>query len=202
MSFNKEKEAELEFNYQGVLEFVDAKQFLKETPYTSHQINGAIKRYCNKQEVEKPMNFTEMEKFIPEFVEFWLSENPEDHIDRLDLVNSLNNYIPFSIVWKAKSQSSNIINPKLMGKVGQMIIFKNALGQAIKVCNSHAKRNPKLDRKELSEGLIMGFSSLLPMVANNALPEPPEALTRLVGAFNAGNENVLKTADSLRLIEA
>jgi hypothetical protein len=199
MSFDFEQERTLEFKYQGVLGYAEAKQFLDKTPYTAAKINGAIKR----SGLEKPKNFIEMEEFVNDLADFWLDTNPEVHTQGEVMLNqALSNYIAFAIVWKAKSKSSSILDPTLMNSTGQMIVIKNTLGQAIKICNSHAKRNPALNRKELAEGLILGFSALLPMVAKNTLPEIPEKLTRLIGAFNAGDKNILKAANALTQIEA
>ena len=199
MSFNFEQERTLEFKYQGVLDYVDAKQFLSKTPYTAAKINGAIKR----SGLEKPKSFIEMEDFVNDLADFWLDTNPEVHTDGDKvLYRSLSNYIAFAIVWKSKSKTSSIFDPTLMGKVGKMITFKNGLGQAIKIINSHAKRDPSLNREEVAEGFILGFSSLLPMITNNNAPEIPEDLTRLIGAFFAGDKNILEAADALKQIEA
>jgi len=193
-----EKERTLEFKYQGVLGYAEAKQFLSKTPYTSAKINGAIKR----SGLEKPNSFIEMENFIKDLADFWLDANPEVHTDGEQvLYRSLSNYVAFAIVWKAKSKSSSIFDPTLMASTGQMIVIKNALGQALKITNSYAKRNPALNREELAEGYIIGFSTLLPMISNNDFPEIPETVTRLLGAYFAKDKNVLAVADSLRLIE-
>ena len=198
MSFNFEQERVLEHKYQGVLNYVDAKHFLDETPYTAAKINSAIKRFCNADGAETPKNFIDMELFVNDLADFWLDANPEAHDQGEHILHeSLSNYIAFAIVWKHKSKSSGIYEPELMAKCGAMIVFKNTLGQVIKIHNSCVKRNPVLKREEIANGLIDGFALLLPMVANSQIPAPKEELTRLVGAYMAGNEQVLQIAGSL-----
>ena len=63
------------------------------------------------------------------------------------------------------------------------------------------ERKPELNRNEIAEGFIMGFSALLPMISNNDFPDIPEKVTRLLGAYFAGNKNVIDVADSLVLID-
>ncbi|RLB94613.1 MAG: hypothetical protein DRH26_00665 [Deltaproteobacteria bacterium] len=203
MSFNFEQERSLEFKYQGVVGYVDAKQFLGKTPYTAAKINGAIKRFCNAEGVEKPTSFIDMETFVSDLADFWLDNNPDVHTDgEKILYRALSNYIAFAIVWKTKAKTSSIFDPTLMGSVGQMITFKNGLGQAVKIINSYAKRNPVINREEVAEGFVLGFSAILPLIANNTLPEVTEELTRLIGAYYAGDKNVLEAAESLKQIEA
>ena len=198
MNFDFEQERSLEFKYQGVLGYADSKTFLSKTPYTAAKINGAIKR----SGLERPKSFVEMEDFVTELADFWLDNNPEAHTQGESMLNSaLSNYVAFSTVWKAKSKSSSIFDPTLMASAGKMIVVKNGLGQAIKIINSYAKRNPELDRLEIAEGLVLGFAALLPLIANNDLPEIPEDLTRLIGAYYAGNKNVLEAAGSLKQLE-
>ena len=198
MSFNFEQERSLEFKYQGVLGYAESKQFLSKTPYTAAKINGAIKR----SGIETPSSFIEMEEFVNDLADFWLDTNPEVHTDGDKvLYQSLSNYIAFAIVWKHKSKTSSIIDPTLMKSAGQMIVFKNGLGQAIKIIASCAKRNPALNREEIAEGFILGFTYLLPLIANNSLPEVPEDLTRSIGAYFAENKNLLAAASRVKQID-
>jgi len=203
MRVDATQEKKLERKYQGVLNYADAKQFLDATPYTAAKINGAIKRFCNSESVEKPRNFVEMETFVSDLSDFWLDNNPEVHTQGESILHSaLSNYVAFTTVWKYKSKSSSIYVPELMAKCGVMIVVKNGLGNAIKVVNSYAKRNPELSRQDIVDGLIDGFSTLLPMIASNKLPEPSEPLTRLLGAYLAGNKNILDAVEGLKQIEA
>jgi len=197
------QELKLEEKYQGVLHYVDAKQFLAETPYTSHKINGAIKRFCHSTGAEKPRNFTEMEVFVADLFDFWVDSNPDVHIQGETVLHSaLSNYIAFSIVWKAKSKSSSILNHALTGKVGTMIQFKNSLGQAVKMINSCAKRNSDINRKEIAAGLVMGYSKIMAISqGKEPVPEIPVDITRLIGAYLAGDKIVLDAAEKIKQLE-
>jgi len=204
MNFNFEQERSLEINYQGVLSYIEAKQFLKGTPYTASKIAGAIRRFCNSSDVEKPSNFIEMEPFVNDLADFWMDANPEAHEDGEALLHrALSNYVAFSIVWKTKSKSSSIFDPTLTGQVGAMLILKNSLSQAVKIGCSYAKRNPALTKKVLSEGFVLGYTALLPIIRNQekSKTEIPEDLTRLIGSYLAGNPDTITLAESLHQIE-
>ncbi|MGD9825179.1 hypothetical protein [Desulfobacter sp.] len=199
------KERLLEQKYQGVLTYAEAKHFLDETPYTAAQINGAIKRFCNAEGLEKPKTFIDMEPFVNDLADFWLDVNPEVH-DQGEIVlrNTLANYISFSIVWKAKSKSSYILTPELMGKCGVMIAVKNSLGVSVKAGMSASKRNPSIPKETLVEGMIDLHGASIQMFSENKLPENSklmEDFSRLAGALIAGDKSVLATAEQLKQIE-
>ena len=72
-----DKEKKLERKYQGVIGYVEAKQFLAKTGYTAAKIRGALTRYCRIENIERPETFVEMETFLPDFIDFWLDTNLE-----------------------------------------------------------------------------------------------------------------------------
>ncbi|MEA1966689.1 MAG: hypothetical protein U9N77_00465 [Thermodesulfobacteriota bacterium] len=208
MESNFTQEKLLERQYQGVLGYADAKDFLKETVYTAAKINGAIKRFCKAEEAVKPRTFIEMENFVSDLFDFWLDANPEQHTDTEPMLRqALSNYIAYAIVWKAKSKSSNILDPTIMATAGKAIQIKNALAHAVKTSFSYAKRNPALNKDELAEGFKIAFCSLAPIVNKidkGELPLPEnetmEDLTRLIGGFLASDKTVLKASQELKQI--
>lgn len=213
MNFDKDQELVLEQKYQGVLTYVDAKHFLDETPYTAAKINGAIKRFENSEDgLPKPVTFTEMEPYVNDLADFWIDANPEVHTDGEHILhNALSNYIAFSIVWKAKAKSSNIIDPDLMGRAGKMIVFKNALGNAVKLINSRLAHDDCPNRDlygDFRNTLPDAFFTVLPIVqklqtGELKLPDgqTEDDLNRLIGGFFAGNPSVIGVSKSLKQIE-
>lgn len=195
------KEKALERDYQGVLGYCDSKEFLKNTPYSAAKINGAITRFCRKEDRQRPETFIEMEDFIPDLIDFWLDANPEIHLkgDRV-LERVLKNYIPFAIVWKAKAKASNILSPELSKQVGQILIIKNALGNAVKTVNSRIAHdkcvNPEL-YKDFKEQLADAFIAVIPITTalfNGTLKLPEgkneQDINRLIGSFLASNNQI------------
>ena len=213
MSFDFKQEEILETKYQGVLTYVDAKHFLAETPYTAAKINGAIKRFCNSDDgYSKPVNFCEMEPFVNDLADFWIDTNPEVHTDGEKVLHeALSNYIAFSIVWKAKSKASNILNPELMAQVGKMLIFKNALSNAVKLVNSRIAHDTCPNKElygDFKNALPDSFFTILPIVqqlqsGKMQLPDgqTEDDLNRLIGGFFAGNPSVIGAAQRLKQIE-
>lgn len=210
----KEAEKGLEAKYQGVLTYVDAKHFLEDTPYTSAKINGAIKRFVNSdpENNKLPTLFIEMESFVNDLADFWIDQNPEVHIDgEQKLYDSLSNYIAFSIVWKAKSKASQIFTPSLMAQVGQMIVYKNALGSATMIVNSRLAHDTCPNKelyKEFKNVLPDAFFTILPITqkihkGELSLPEgqTESDLHRLIGGFFAGNPAVIGASQSLKQLE-
>ncbi len=212
MGINLNQEELLEKRYQGVLTYTDAKQFLAKTPYTAPKINGAIKRFCNAESAVKPETFIEMEEFVNDLADFWLDANPEVHANGERILHAaLSNYVAFSIVWKAKSKASNIINPDLMNQAGKMLIWKNTLGSAVKMVNSRLAHD-KCPNKELYQDfrniLPEAFCIMLPIVQglqNGSLTLPEgqteNDLHRLIGAFFARHPAVTMANESLKQIE-
>jgi hypothetical protein len=204
-----ENEKKLERKYQGVIGYVESKDFLEKTGYTSGKIRGALTRYCKEHEVERPGTFIEMESFVIDFVDWWLDENIEIHkYGELKLHDAVSNYLAFVDVWKAKSKSLSIYTPELMKQVGMMLIVKNTLSHAVKIGYSYAKRNPELKPEELKDGFLLGFAALLPTVAaiHSGEIELPanfdsEGLTRLIGAYLAGDKQIEGIVKSLNQIE-
>lgn len=199
MSFNYEQERSLEFKYQGVLDYPEAEAFLKNTPYTAAKINGAIKR----SGLDLPKNFVEMEGFVTDLADFWLDTNPEVHTDgEKVLYRALRNYVAYAKVWKAKSKSSSIFDPTLMGKCGFATTVKNSLDHSVKMTNSRAKRNPELNRSEIAEGFVMGHYAVMAISqGKDPMPEIPDDLTRLIGAYMAGDKIALRAAEQIKMIE-
>lgn len=197
MSFNFEQERSLEFKYQGVLDYPEAKAFLKNTPYTAASINGAIKR----SGLEKPKNFIEMQEFVNDLADFWIDTNPEVHTDgEKVLYRALNNYIAYAIVWKSKSKSSSIFDPTLMGKCGAATTLKNSLGCANKMLNSRLSRNPDMNKEAVRDGLVMGYTAIMAISqGKDPVPEIPDDITRLIGAYMAGDKLVHTAAEKLKI---
>ncbi|MBF0229189.1 MAG: hypothetical protein HQK63_06300 [Desulfamplus sp.] len=209
----QEREQKLETKYQGVLTYVDAKHFLENTPYTAAKINGVIKRFVNsdRENNKLPTLFIEMESFVNDLADFWIDQNPEVHTDgESTLHNCLSNYIAFSIVWKAKSKASQIINPDLMAQVGQMIVYKNALGHATMIVNSRIAHDACPNKElygDFKNALPDAFLTILPVVhglhtGQLTLPEgqTESDLNRLIGGFFAGNPAVIGATQSLKQI--
>ncbi len=213
MLFDKNQEEMLEKKYQGVLAYVDAKYFLDETPYTAAKINGAIRRFCaSEPDIKKPINFMEMEPFVNDLADFWLDANPEIHTEGEKILHiALSNYVAFSAVWKAKAKSSNIVDPELMARAGKMLIFKNALGSAVKLVNSRLAHDKCPNRElygDFKSALPEAFTIMLPMVEGLhswklKLPEEQteEDLHRLIGCFFAGDPVVIDAVNALKQIE-
>jgi hypothetical protein len=199
MSFNYEQERSLEFKYQGVLDYPEAEAFLKNTPYTAAKINGAIKR----SGLDLPKNFIEMEDFVTDLADFWLDANPEVHTDgEKVLYRALRNYVAYAKVWKAKSKSSSIFDPTLMGKCGVATTVKNSLGCANKMINSCAARNPNINREEIAKGLVLGYTAIMSISkGKDPVPEIPDDITRLIGAYMAGDKIALRAAEQIKMIE-
>jgi len=209
---NIKQEEMLEWKYQGSVPYVDSKHFLEKTPYTAPKINGAIKRFCNSEGVEKPETFTDMEPFVNDLADFWIDANPEVHTKGEKILRSaLSNYIAFSIVWKAKAKSSNIIAPELMGQIGKILALRNTLTSATLLMNSRLA-NDKCPNRELygdfKNALADAFFAMLPVIdglqrGTLELPkgQTQDDLHRLLGGFFSGNPSVLMVSDSLKLIE-
>ena len=206
------KEKELEREYQGVLGYCEAKEFLKNTPYTAAKISGAITRFCRKEERNKPKTFIEMELFVSDLIDFWLDVNPDVHIDgEFVLQQTLKNYIAFSIVWKAKAKASNILNSELSKQVGKMLVIKNALGNAVKVINSRIAHDecPNLEiYKDFKKQLPEAFMNVLPFTTalfdgTLKLPEgkTQQDINRLIGAYLSDNPKVIEAVNALKQIE-
>ena len=204
-----ENEKKLERKYQGVIGYVEAKQFLSGTGYTAAKIRGALTRYCKSHGVERPVTFIDMESFVVDFVDWWLDENVEIHeYGERKLYDAVSNYLAFVTVWKAKSKSLSIYTPELMKQVGMMLIIKNTLSHAVKIGYSYAKRNPSLKPEELKDGFLSGFAALLPTVAALHSGElelhdnfDSEGLTRLIGAYMAGDKHIDGIVKRLNQIE-
>ena len=204
-----EKEKKLERKYQGVIGYVEAKQFLKETGYTAAKIRGALGRFTKESSMERPKTFVEMEEFTIEFVDWWLDENVEIHkYGERKLYDAVANYLAFTTVWKSKSKSLGIYTPELMKQVGMMIVVKNTLAQAVKIGYSYAKRNPELRADELKDGFLLGFSALLPTIHSmhtDKIEEKPNSdmseLTRLIGAYLSGKPDVVEMAKKIKRLE-
>lgn len=191
-------EKEFERKYQGVLGYVEAKQFLEKTGYTAARIRGALTKYCKLKGLNRPESFVEMEAFVVDFADWWLDEDTAFHkYGERKLYEAVSNYLAFVDVWKAKSKSLSIYTPELMKQVGMMLIVKNTLSHAVKIGYSYAKRNPELKPEELKDGFLLGFAALLPTVAaihsgEIELPDnfDSEGLTRLIGAYLAGDKQI------------
>lgn len=209
---NIKQEEMLEWKYQGSVPYVDAKHFLDSTPYTAQKINGAIKRFCNSEGAEKPKTFTEMEPFVNDLADFWLDANPETHTNGEHILHAaLSNYIAFSIVWKEKAKSSNIVAPELMAQVGKMLVLKNTLAASTMVINSRLAHDKCPNRElygDFKTILPDTFFTMLPII--NSLQEGtyvlPEGqtqgdLNRLIGGFFAGNPAIIAVSDNLKQIE-
>lgn len=213
MYFDKDQESVLEWKYQGVLTYVDAKHFLDETPYTAAKINGAMKRFEKSEDgLPKPKTFIEMQRYVADLADFWLDANPEAHTDGEKILHeALSNYVAFSCVWKAKSKASNIVTPELMGQSGKMLVFKNTLGNAVKLVNSRLAHDDCPNRDlygDFRNVLPDAFFILLPItqkITNGELTLPEgqseDNLNRLLGAFFAGNPDVIAISDRLKQIE-
>jgi len=213
MIFDKNQEEVLEQKYQGVLVYVDSKQFLDETPYTAAKINGAIKRlHSSDSDIKKPINFMEMEPFVNDLADFWLDANPDVHTKGEKMLHSaLSNYVAFAIVWKAKSKASSIVSPELMNQAGKMLILKNTLGSAVKMVNSRLAHDkcPNLELYgDFKNILPEAFFTMLPIVeglqrGTLAIPEgqTENDLHRLIGGFFAGDPSVIGASKNLKQIE-
>ena len=213
MNFDFRQEEILEGKYQGVLTYVDAKHFLDETPYTAAKINGAIKRFEKSEDgLPKPETFVDMERYVNDLADFWIDANPDVHTKgEKTLHDALSNYIAFAIVWKKKAKSSSIINPDLMSRVGKMLVFKNALGNAVKLVNSRLAHDDCPNKElygDFRNVLPDAFFTVLPIVqklqsGELQLPEwqTEDDLNRLIGGFFAGNPSVLGVSQKLKQIE-
>lgn len=204
IDFNQERV--LENQYQGVLGYAEAQDFLKQSPYTAGQIRGAIQRFCNSTETDRPGTFTEMEVFVSDFIDWWLDLEPEKHtIGEFTLRQCVSNYLAFTSVWKKKSQTSNILNPEIMKAVGMSLMLKNSLGTATKAAFSYAKRNPALSAENLCNGFLMAHNTLLPFLAGKweiTNANVSEDIARLIGGYLAGDQLVLAASDKLKMIES
>lgn len=203
------REKELEREYQGVIGYVEAKQFLEKTGYTAAKIRGALTKYCKLNELNRPESFVEMEKFVVDFVDWWLDEETAFHkYGERKLYEAVSNYLAFVDVWKAKSKSLNIYTPELMKQVGAMLIIKNTFAHAVKIGYSYAKRNPELSPDDIREGFLQGFTLLLPYVQGVETGKIElfedvkfDDLTRLVGAYMAGDANIIEASEALKQID-
>ena len=202
----------LEQKYHGLLVYTDAKQFLEKTPYTGPKITGAIKRFCNAEDATKPDTFVEMESFVNDLADFWIDSNPEIHSKGERILRSaLSNYVAYSIVWKAKSKSSNIISQDLVKNVGLLLARKNALVSAFKIINSRLAHDNCPNKEiyaDLKKCLAEAFFVMLPLVhgietGKLTLPEgqTENDLHRIIGGFFAGNPAVLGANLSMKQIE-
>lgn len=209
---NIRQEEILEQKYQGVLTYVDSKQFLDKTPYTAAKINGAIKRFCKAEDAEKPTTFVDMEPFVDDLADFWIDANPEAHADGEKILHSaLSNYVAFAMVWKAKSKASSIVSPELMNQAGKMLILKNTLGSAVKMVNSRLAHDkcPNLELYgDFKNILPEAFFTMLPIVegiqrGTLTIPEgqTENDLHRLIGGFFAGDPTVIGASQTLKQIE-
>lgn len=203
------REKELEVKYQGVIGYVEAKQFLEKTGYTAAKIRGALTRYCKANGLNRPKSFVEMEEFLPDFTDWWLDADSEYHkYGELKLHEAVSNYLAFVDVWKAKSKSLNIYTPSLMKQVGIMLVVKNTFAQTVKIGYSYAKRNPALSPDAIKEGFLQGFTALLPHIQGIETGQIElsekfkfDDLTRLIGAYMAGDANAIGVAETLKHIE-
>ncbi|WP_300458646.1 hypothetical protein [Desulfobacula sp.] len=207
-----DKERRLEQKYQGVLAYTEAKGFLRETPYTSAKITGAVKRFIKAEGIEKPKNFTEMESFVNSLVDFYLDANPEAHTDgEFILHQSVSNYIAFSQVWKIKARTSTILDPDLMGTVGNWLAARSSLASMSMVIPSMAKRANGYNKElydQMKQDLPYIFQSFYITghalsKGKVALPEnkSQEAVTRMIGAFYAGDKGIIEAVEKLDQIE-
>jgi hypothetical protein len=98
-----------------------------------------------------------------------------------------------------------------MAQVGQMIVYKNALGAATMIVNSrlaHDKCPNKELYKDFKNILPYAFFTILPITQGlhtGALKLPEgqteSDLNRLIGGFFAGNPAVIGASQSLKQIE-
>lgn len=211
MDFNFSQERDLESKYQGVLAYVEAKEFLRETPYTAQKIAGAMKRFEKSEGAEKPTTFSEMEAYVSDLMDFWLDANPNDHAGgEITLRNSVANYVAYSVVWKVKARRSAILSPDLMGTVGQWLAARSALASMSMIIPSMAKRlgdgkdsyiEFKTDLPYIYQTLYAAGSQIVQGKLELPESETQQDLARLIGAFYAGDPGVLLATESLKMIE-
>jgi len=211
MDFNFSQERDLESKYQGVLAYVEAKEFLRGSPYTSQKIAGAMKRFEKSEGAQKPTTFSDMEVYVSDLVDFWLDTNPNDHTDgEATLRSSVANYVAYSVVWKVKARKSAILSPDLMGTVGNWLAHRSALNGMAVVIPSMAKRlgdgdsryiEFKNDLPYIYQTLYVTGSQIVRGKLELPESETQKDLSRLIGAFYAGDPGVLLAAESLKQIE-
>ena len=210
----KKSEIELEKKYFGVLFFVDAKEFLKKTPYTSAKISGAIGRFCRAEDAEIPSIFLDMETFVNDFCDFWLDANPEVHeLGETVLNQAVTNYVAYQYVWAEKCKRSLVFTPEYLGLAGKMSTGKSALAVGTRFLNSrisHCKGSGDIEKAkaltDFRESLPEAVTLSMPIIeglekGRVSLPEGEtlDDLMRLLAAYFSGDVAMLNTSKALKL---
>lgn len=207
----KMSEKKLETKYLPVLAYVEAGKLLADYRLTAGKIRGAITSFCRVAQYERPQLFTEMENdFTPDFMDWWLDNSPEIHkyLDEADTREAVNKYLAYVDVWKAKFKNNEIMTPHYVIQASTMLTVKNALSAAVTAWLSYNKRIDKLKQSDIVKVFPEMFQSLLPTIhgLQTGLIQQPtgtriEDVSRLIGAYYAGNKTLIDMAESLKQIE-
>jgi len=204
-------EEQYENEFKKVLSHVEANGVLEGYAYTAGQIRGAITRYCRIHEENKPDNFTDMrEYFVPDFMDWWLDENPEIHKGNsdIDIRDAVERYLAFTHVYKTKVKKNTMISDEVQIAAATTLVVKNSLAHAVKSGHSYAKRNANVSIKNFVKALPEVFQNILPIVhglqtgaIEMSIRYKDDEMSRIIGAYLAGNANVLDMVKKIKTLE-
>ena len=207
---DREKEEYLEHEFKKTLHYIEAKDLVARHGYTAGKIQGAIKRYCNATANERPQTFIEMKEFVPDFVDWWLDDNPgiHDGLAETRTVKAVESYLAFTTVWKAKIKNHDVISDKYRLMASTLLLMKNSLAASKKAALSYNKRTPKAEQRTISAAFVDAHQRLLPaiydMQSGNYKPvnnREIDELGSLIGGYFAKDKSVLAAVSTLKQLE-
>ena len=208
---NLDKERDLEREFETALTYAEAKEVVAVHGYTAGKIRGAITRYCKSPNIDRPATFIEMKQFTPDFVDWWLYENPEAHdgLSESKTVQAVEGYLAFTTVWKSKFKNHEIVSSESRIKASMNILTKNALATAVKAALSYNKRVPKTSQLEIIEAFPKAFLSVLNITSKmyeigfDPIPDKQvDEIGSLIGAYFAKDKAVLSAVHTIKQLES